>query len=138
MRKFALILLSDIKHSKKSIVYNSFEQQLNMLCTDQSILLELYKTKDIKVIKEDVIKLRLNKDMITVDDDINVSHDQKVNLISELNNSLSYPALRDGKVDYNDLLDFLLKLSKIFKWKIMRKVILVLLQIMECQKFIVL
>ena len=121
MRKFALILLSDIKHSKKSIVYNSFEKQLNMLCTDQSILLELYKTKDIKVIKEDVIKLRLNKDMITVDDDINVSHDQKVNLISELNNNLSYPALKDGKVDYNDLLDFLLKLSKIFKWEFYEK-----------------
>lgn len=59
--------------------------------------------------------------MITVDDDINVSHDQKVNLISELNNSLSYPALRDGKVDYNDLLDFLLKLSKIFKWEYYEK-----------------
>ena len=52
------------------------------------------------------------------DDDINVSVDQTQNLINAINNGIEYPQLLNGRVQYEDLVDFLLKLRNIFKWNI--------------------
>lgn len=120
MRKFGLILLKDIKQNKSSIVFKAFEKQLLEVCNNNEILLKLYSTIDIKKTKLEVIKKRLYQESLTVDDDINTSHDQKQKLKQELEKNLSYPPLRDtdnGKqVNYYDLLDFLKTLSVIFNW----------------------
>jgi hypothetical protein len=63
----------------------------------------------------DQIKLAFNNK--NPDDDINISVDQTINLTQAIKQGLVYPKLKDdGSVDYNQLMEFLETLCKIFKW----------------------
>lgn len=98
MRKFAIILLRDIVNDRNSLVRKEFEP--------------FFQDDDIDRIKEAFVNSQ-NKP----DDDINVSIDQSNNLTSAITRGLEYPILnQNGNIDYNELIDFLEKLSCIFKW----------------------
>jgi len=98
MRKFAIILLRDIVNDRNSRVRKEFEPFL--------------QTADIARIKE-VFVNSYNKP----DDDINVSIDQANNLTVAIAHGLKYPELNEnGNIDYNELVDFLETLSRVFKW----------------------
>jgi hypothetical protein len=100
MRKFAIILLRDITKGNRSLVWKEFSQLL-----DEDI-----ETK--------IVEAFSKKDEIP-DDDISVSVDQTANLTVAIANGLKYPELDErGNVDYNNLMSFLEKLCKIFKWEI--------------------
>jgi len=105
MRKTGLILLNDITKNRNSVVRKQFSHLLD----EQKI---------------DTIKLLFginNSTKPKPDDDINVSLDQTENLISAINNGLKYPELLDGRVQYDDLVNFLSELRKIFKWDVYEK-----------------
>jgi hypothetical protein len=98
MRKFAIILLRDIVNDRNSRVRAEFEP--------------FFQDDDVARIKEAFIDSR-NKP----DDDINVSIDQANNLTSAIARGLKYPELNEnGNIDYNELVDFLEILGRIFKW----------------------
>ncbi len=101
MRKFAIILLQDIiKGRENTTVINAFAKELSpemrqkILCAFQ--------------------------DRPMTEADINISIDQAENLWSALGKGLSYPQFKDEEntVDYQELVEFLEKLCKIFKWDI--------------------
>lgn len=92
MRKFAIILLKDIISDNHTYVVKQFSKYLN-----QVVIKQIKEAFDGK---------------INIDDDINVSVDQMDNLVAVINNGLSYPE----SFDYNELMNFLNKLSEIFKW----------------------
>lgn len=97
MRKFALILLRDIMQDNDSLVRREFSNLLT--------------PKDEAKIREAFI------DPFTEpDDDINTSVDQTKNLRAAIAMGLKYPDRVDGRFDYDDVLAFLEKLSRIFKW----------------------
>lgn len=100
MRKFAIILLRDITKGNKSLVWQEFSPLL-VEDTESKIIEAFTKKEEIP------------------DDDINVSVDQTANLAVAIANQLEYPKLDErGNVDYAELMLFLEKLSKIFKWEI--------------------
>lgn len=100
MRKFAIILLRDITKGNKSPVWQEFSKLLDRVT--ETKIIEAFRSKD-----------------EIPDDDINVSVDQIANLTVAIANGLNYPELDEkGNIDYNDLLIFLEKLSKIFKWEV--------------------
>lgn len=100
IRKFALILLKDIMNNRNSMVRDYFSDVL---------------TSD----NEETIRTLFNNNELKPDDDINTSVDQTNVLIKEIRNGLKYPSLdSNGNANYQDVLDFLKKLSKIFKWEI--------------------
>ncbi len=102
MRKTGLILLRDITKNRHSVVRKQFDH-----------LLDGDKIQTIKMIFE------LNNNVKPKpDDDINVSIDQTQNLINAISNGIEYPQLLEGRVQYEDLVDFLFKLRHIFKWNI--------------------
>lgn len=102
MRKTGLILLRDITKNRHSVVRKQFDH-----------LLDGDKIQTIKMIFE------LNNNVKPKpDDDINVSIDQTQNLINAISNGIEYPQLLEGRVQYEDLVDFLFKLRHIFKWDI--------------------
>jgi len=105
MRKVGLILLRDITKNRKSVVRKEFDSFLD--------------DNTIKQIKDHFETIAPNKPK--PDDDINVSVDQTQRLIIAINNGLQYPSLINDKVDYDDLVDFLNKLSIIFKWPLYEK-----------------
>ena len=97
MRKFALILLRDIMQDNDSLVRREFSNLLT--------------PKDEAKIREAFI------DPFTEpDDDINTSVDQTKNLRAAIAMGLKYPDRVDGRFNYDDVLAFLEKLSRIFKW----------------------
>ena len=97
MRKFGLILLRDIMQDNQSLVRKEFSGILS--------------PKDEVKIKE------LFSDPYTEpDDDINTSVDQTKNLRAAIAMGLKYPDRVNGAFVYDDVLDFLEKLSRIFKW----------------------
>ena len=100
MRKIGLILLRDIIKNRNSAIRNEFCSYLD--------------ERTIKIIKYHFEKN--NEDAPRPDDDINISLDQTKRLIMAINGGLEYPKLINEKVDYNDLKNFLHKLSSIFKW----------------------
>ena len=68
------------------------------------------------------IKAAFNKVDNKPDDDINVSVDQANNLTIAIAKGLNYPAIdENGNVDYNELMDFLERLCRIFKWETYEK-----------------
>lgn len=98
MRKFALILLSDIEKGRNSVVRQAFEPYLN----DGDA---------------EIIKAAFANDRTTPDDDINISADQISNLASAIAGGLKYPDISStGILNYNELVSFLEKLCKVFKW----------------------
>lgn len=103
MRKVGLILLRDITKDRNSVIKKEFEELLN--------------EDNIMTIKSKFIN---NNDETKPkpDDDINVSVDQTERLIIAIKQGLEYPALVNSQVDYDDLVDFLRKLSSVFKWNI--------------------
>ena len=102
MRKIGLILLRDILKDRHSVIRDEF----NSFLDDHKI----------KIIKSHFDKR--TEDNSNPDDDINISLDQTQNLVLAIKNGLKYPELVNNKVDYNDLVSFLKKLSVIFKWDI--------------------
>jgi superfamily II DNA or RNA helicase len=102
MRKTGLILLKDITKNRYSVVRKQFEH--------------LIDEQKIETIKSHFETNNLSRPK--PDDDINVSLDQTQNLITAIKNGLEYPQLLDGRVQYDDLVNFLFKLKNIFKWDI--------------------
>lgn len=99
MRKFANILLRDILQDKSSLVRKEFSEYL----TTSDIL-------DIKKV--------FNKNQDRLDDDINVSIDQTENLTAAIAKGLKYPMLNENRnVQYSELISFLERLCRIFKWE---------------------
>lgn len=98
MRKFAIMLLRDIlTNNKNSVVRKEFASVM----TEQD--------------EETIWKNFQNKR--NMDDDINISVDQMDNLSAEIAKGLSYPSFTaQGSIDYNELVAFLEKLYRIFKW----------------------
>lgn len=99
IRKFAVILLRDITTNNHSVVRQAFKD---------------YLQGDVEVrIREAFIKTGCEPD-----DDINVSVDQTKSLYWSIKHEgLCYPTLNaDRTIDYSVLMDFLTKLSKVFKW----------------------
>jgi hypothetical protein len=100
MRKFAIMLLSDIAKGNKSLVWQAFSP----------LLVEDTEAK--------IIEAFASKEEIP-DDDISVSVDQTSNLTAAIVNGLKYPELDSkGNVDYSELIIFLEKLCRIFKWDV--------------------
>ncbi|MDD4531003.1 MAG: helicase-related protein, partial [Candidatus Gracilibacteria bacterium] len=100
IRKFTLILLRDIMKNRYSVVREYFSDVL----TEK----EENKIRDI-----------FNKKEAKPDDDITTSVDQTNSLISSIKDGLEYPSLDNNRnAKYQDVLDFLIKLNKIFKWEI--------------------
>lgn len=97
MRKFALILLRDIMQDNDSLVRREFSNLLTL--------------KDEAKIRE-----AFTDPFTEPDDDINTSVDQTKNLRAAIAMGLKYPDRVDGKFNYDDVLAFLEKLSRIFKW----------------------
>ena len=97
MRKFALILLRDIMQDNDSLVRREFSNLLT--------------PKDEAKIRE-----AFTDPFTEPDDDINTSVDQTKNLRAAIAIGLKYPDRVDGRFNYDDVLAFLEKLSRIFKW----------------------
>lgn len=99
MRKFSILLLNDIMKDKNSRVKKEFSDLLNPLTIAQ-------------------IKENFQREQNTLDDDINVSVDQARNLQNAVNQNLSYPRLTgDTSTDYDNLVQFLEQLCRIYKWE---------------------
>ena len=97
MRKFALILLSDIIAGRNSLIRQEFSANL---------------TSE----KETAIKAAFSQK--NVDEDINISSDQIAKLSIEISKGLSYPQLNAlGNIVYKELVSFLEMLCSIFKWE---------------------
>lgn len=100
MRKFAIMLLRDITKGNKSLVWQAFSP----------LLVEDTEAK--------IIEAFASKEEIP-DDDISVSVDQTANLTAAIANGLKYPELDSkGNVDYSELIIFLEKLCRVFKWDV--------------------
>lgn len=102
MRKFGLILLRDIMEDRDSLVRREFSDFLT--AEDENNIRQQFKQLP-----------------TLPDDDINTSVDQTKKLIIAIKNGLTYPACPNGRFVYNDVLEFLNKLSKIFDWEIYEK-----------------
>lgn len=100
MRKFALMLLRDIlTNNKNSVVRKEFASVMSS--RDEEAILKSFQ------------------DRRNIDDDINISIDQIDNLSAEIAKGLSYPKFNEqGNIDYNELVSFLEKLCRIFKWDV--------------------
>ena len=99
IRKFTLILLRDIMKNRQSVVKSYFSDILNY--ADEQKIRKIFEEKEEKQ-----------------DDDINISVDQTSLLVTEIKNGLKYPIININEgADYQEVLSFLQKLSKIFKWE---------------------
>ena len=99
MRKFAMILVRDIARNKDSLVRKEFAPFLQP--GDEEKIREAFDKKKNKP-----------------DDDLNISVDQADNLTSAIRQGLEYPKLNSyGNADYKELVAFLEKLCRIFKWE---------------------
>lgn len=97
MRKFGLMLLQDIESNRPSLILEEFT--------------DVITPESYHKIQQNFIKPNLK-----VNDDITVSYDQIGSLEEEIANGLSYPFITETESDYNEVLEFLNKLSDIFKW----------------------
>lgn len=95
MRKFGLVLLRDIMQDNDSLVRREFALSPK---------------------EEAKIKNAFTDPYTEPDDDINTSVDQTRNLRAAIAMGLKYPERIGGKFVYDDVLAFLDKLSRIFKW----------------------
>ncbi len=103
MRKFAIILVRDIIKNVNSVVKQEFSDFL-------------------KDGAEEQIRIAFNTNMDKFDDDINISVDQTESLSEAIKGGLCYPNLTDdGFISHSDIMDFLNRLCKIFKWELYEK-----------------
>lgn len=102
LRKFGLMYINDLANDIETPVTKKFDNFI----TDRQ------KT----IIKENFPKEKTA-------DDITVSYDQMINLHDAIVNGLHYPELNveDNEVDFEEVVDFMMKLRKIFKWDIYEK-----------------
>lgn len=99
MRKFAMILVRDISRNKDSLVRKEFAPFL-------------------QAGDEEKIRVAFDKKKNKPDDDLNISVDQADNLTAAIKQGLEYPKLNEyGNADYKELVAFLEKLCRIFKWE---------------------
>lgn len=101
MRKFGLILLRDIMEERDSLVHREFADFLTP--EDEQSIREKFKESP-----------------TLPDDDINTSVDQTKKLIIAIKKGLTYPPCNGG-FKYDDVIEFLNKLSDIFEWPIYEK-----------------
>ncbi|AQW61915.1 helicase [Dehalococcoides mccartyi] len=97
MRKFGLILLHDIVNDRNSLVRREFASFM----ADGD---------------EGKIKAAFADTIAVPDDDINVSVDQAKHLTAAIYSGLAYPQKSGDGFDYDDVVAFLEKLCRIFKW----------------------
>lgn len=103
LRKFGLILTRDLASGKVTPVTQKFE---NFLSNRQ---------------KQRIIE---NFPIQRTSDDITLSYDQAENLHDAIvNEGLHYPELKgeDDEVDFEELVEFMMKLRRLFKWDIYEK-----------------
>lgn len=96
-----------------------------MYINDLANNIETPVTKKLDAYVNDRQKERI-KDNFPIDktaDDITISYDQITNLHDAIVNGLCYPKLgRDGhEIDFEEIVDFMMKLRNIFKWDIYEK-----------------
>lgn len=102
LRKFAMILTKDIAEGNHTTIYESFSPFL-----DEQ---KEYRIKEIFPIER-------------TSDDISFSYDQVINLRELVESGQKYPEVtgENDEVDFEELVDFLMKLRKVFKWDIYEK-----------------
>lgn len=101
MRKFGLVLLKDIMEERDSLVHREFADFLT--------------PED-----EQSIRKKFKESPTLPDDDINTSVDQTKKLIIAIKKGLTYPPCNGG-FKYDDVIEFLNKLSDIFEWPVYEK-----------------
>ena len=97
VRKSALILVRDIAEGNSSTVKEAFSQ---------------YLTESV----ESAIKTAFPKK--NTSDDITLSYDQSENLTTLIEGGCSYPKITNGNIVFDELVEFLAKLRKVFKWEV--------------------
>lgn len=102
LRKFGLILIRDLANGDRTPVSQKFEEYL----TDKQ--------------KRRIIE---NFPIESTSDDITISHDQADKLHDAIIQGLHYPEINgeNDEVDFEELVDFMMKLRRIFKWDIYEK-----------------
>ena len=102
LRKFAMILTKDIAEGNHTPIYDSFSPFL-----DEQ---KEYRIKEIFPLER-------------TSDDISFSYDQVINLRELVESGQKYPEVtgENDEVDFEELVDFLMKLRKVFKWDIYEK-----------------
>jgi len=102
LRKFAMILTKDIAEGISTPIREAFSPFLDEY--------KEYKIREIFPIEK-------------TSDDINFSYDQVVNLRELVKSGQKYPKVtgENDEVDFEELVDFLMKLRKVFKWDIYEK-----------------
>lgn len=91
----------------KDQIQHGVKMNFALIVPTKALINEIYK----QVIDED-----LTDPFTEPDDDINTSVDQTKNLRAAIAMGLKYPNRVDGRFNYDDVLAFLEKLSRIFKW----------------------
>jgi len=99
LRKFAMILTRDIAEDASTPVREAFSPLLD---------------------KDKEYKIKEHFPTEKTSDDINFSYDQVINLRQLVESGQEYPQLtgENDEVDFEELVDFLMKLRKVFKWEI--------------------
>ncbi len=102
LRKFAMILTKDIAEDISTPIREAFSPFLDER--------KEYKIREIFTIER-------------TSDDINFSYDQVINLRELVESGQKYPEVmgENDEVDFEELVDFLMKLRKVFKWEIYEK-----------------
>ncbi len=100
MRKQALIFVNDLKSGKQSCIVQALKP--------------FASTDDIQRILQNAQNNPITKGL-------DVSPDQIISLSQFVSNGNEYPPLRNNEIDYNDVVEFLLSLSSVFKWRIYEK-----------------
>lgn len=100
-RTFSIVLLRDLTTNRTSLVTKAFEDVIDEDC--KKLIVQKF-TKDFQIHQ---------------DDDINVSVDQHQSLETQVKMGLPYPKIdpHTGRATYDDILRFLEKLWKVFKWE---------------------
>ena len=101
MRKFGLILLRDIIEKRDSLVHREFAEFLTP-------------------VDEESVREKFRNSSTLMDDDINISVDQTKKLIIAIKEGLEYPSSAGG-FKYDDVVEFLDKLARIFDWEMYEK-----------------
>lgn len=102
LRKFAMIFTKDIAEDNITPIREAFSSLLN---------------------EKNEYRIKENFPIEKTSDDINFSYDQIINLRALVESGQEYPKLtgENDEVDFEEVVDFLMKLRKVFKWDIYEK-----------------